>query len=95
MNRISALLWYVFIICFEFTDNAEVKNKIQHEKEKSICFPTRKESINHNIQTSRTGKLRCDKELSRQNVCPRKGQKHSKPEEQVRTEHTGETSSKS
>ena len=82
-----------FIICFELTDNTEVKNKIQHEKEKSICLPTRKESINHNIQTPSMGKLRCDKESSRQNVCPRRGQKHSKPEEQVRTEHTGKTSS--
>ena len=57
MNRISALLWLVFIIYFEFIDNVKFKNKIQHEKEKSICFPTRKELMNQNIQTASTGKL--------------------------------------
>ena len=58
MNRISTLLWKVFIIYVEFIDNMKVKiKKIQHEKEKSICFPTRKDSMNHNIQTPSMRKL--------------------------------------
>ena len=52
MNRISALLWYIFMISDEFIDNAEVKTKIQHEKMKEslMCFPTMKKLKSHKLR---------------------------------------------
>ena len=75
-------------------DNAEVKTKIQHEKmrESLKCFPTMKESKNHKLLS--TGKVVIRQKASGW-IMPVQKKKHSKSREQVRKEHTSETSSKS
>ena len=75
-------------------DNMEVKTKIQHRKMRGSlkCF-----SYDEGIKESQTfeHKESCDttKGIKTDNASPK--EKHSKSGEQVRKEHTGETSSKS
>ena len=51
MNKISVLLWSIFILMLKPIDNVKVKTKIQHGKMRGSlkCFPTMKESKNHKL----------------------------------------------